>query len=167
MHLQKCYFKTPPGIIEICASEYHLITLQFIDDKPVIHEEPDNEIILQCKEELKEYFYGERRFFSIPLEQEGTDFQKKVWKVLQQIPYGTTVSYSEIAASIGDRNAVRAVGSANGKNKLLIVLPCHRVIGAHGSMTGYAGGMWRKKWLLEHEARHSGAGQQLSLSMNV
>jgi methylated-DNA-[protein]-cysteine S-methyltransferase len=104
---------------------------------------------------LEEYFAGARTDFSIPVNQSGTDFQKKVWQQLLKIPYGTTVSYIEIAIRLGNSKLTRAVGGANHRNKLWIVVPCHRVIGADGSLTGYGGGLECKQWLLRHEANNS------------
>lgn len=108
-----------------------------------------------CLEEalcqIREYFNGQRTAFSLLLDPKGTPFQRTVWKVLETIPYGTTISYADLSKKIGDPKAVRAVAAANGKNPLWIIVPCHRVIGSDGSLTGYAGGLWRKKWLLSHE----------------
>ena len=101
--------------------------------------------------QLREYFHGTRTHFSFKMAPEGTYFQRKVWKQLLNIPFGTTVSYLNLAQDLGDVKAIRAVASANGRNPLWIAVPCHRVIGSDGSLTGYAGGLWRKKWLLEHE----------------
>lgn len=101
--------------------------------------------------QLQEYFNGKRKEFDFKLNPKGTDFQQKVWKELSNIPFGKTISYLELSKKLGDIKAIRAVASANGKNPLWIVIPCHRVIGTNGSLTGYAGGLWRKKWLLEHE----------------
>lgn len=101
--------------------------------------------------QLEEYFLGKRTHFDFKLNPSGTEFQKKVWKELLKIPFGTTVSYQEITNQLGYPKAIRAVANANGKNPLWIVVPCHRVIGSDGSLTGYAGGLWRKKWLLDHE----------------
>ena len=101
--------------------------------------------------QLQEYFDGLRTEFSFKTAPDGTEFQKRVWQQLQKIPFGKTLSYLEFAKELGDVKAIRAVASANGKNPLWIVVPCHRVIGTDGSLTGYAGGLWRKKWLLEHE----------------
>ena len=116
------------------------------------------EISTKIPEELKEavlqlqdYFDGKRTTFTFPLNPSGTDFQKKVWDELLHIPFGKTCSYLDLSKKLGDVKAIRAVASANGKNPLWIVIPCHRVIGSDGSLTGYAGGLWRKKWLLEHE----------------
>ena len=101
--------------------------------------------------QLNDYFEGKRTAFDFRLNPHGTEFQQKVWLALLEIPFGKTVSYLELSKKLGDIKAIRAVASANGKNPLWIVVPCHRVIGTDGSLTGYAGGLWRKKWLLEHE----------------
>jgi methylated-DNA-[protein]-cysteine S-methyltransferase len=100
---------------------------------------------------LDEYFKGKRQNFSLELQLEGTDFQKKVWEQLQKIPYGETASYKDVAVAIGNEKAVRAVGGANGMNNIAIIIPCHRVIGADGNLVGFGGGLWRKVWLLNHE----------------
>lgn len=102
-------------------------------------------------EQLKAYFSGKLRSFDIQTDLEGTSFQQKVWKELRNIPFGKTISYLELSKRLGDVKAIRAVASANGRNPLWIIIPCHRVIGSDGSLTGYAGGLYRKKWLLEHE----------------
>lgn len=112
-----------------------------------------NDLIEQCELELEEYFEGERETFSVPVQAPGSDFQQAVGKQLRQIPYGHTTSYENIANEIGRANASRAVGTANGDNRLAILIPCHRVIRGDGSISGYGGGVWRKKWLLEHEQR--------------
>ncbi len=110
---------------------------------------PDS--LIHAVQELREYFDGIRNHFTFKLNPPGTEFQKKVWNALLEISYGHTISYHELAKKLGDVKAIRAVAAANGKNPLWIVVPCHRVIGSDGSLTGYAGGLWRKKWLLEHE----------------
>ena len=110
-------------------------------------------MVIQCIEELIQYFHGERRVFEFPVNQEGSDFQKKIWNLLMTIPYAKTISYIQLAIKTGDPKATRAVANANGKNNIAIVVPCHRVIGADGELTGYAGGLWRKRWLLDHEAK--------------
>lgn len=107
--------------------------------------------LLEAKKQLEEYFSGKRKIFDLPLKQEGTGFQQKVWNELCNIPFGETISYHELSKRIGDVKAIRAAGTANGKNKLSIVVPCHRVIGSDGSLTGYEGGLHRKQWLLRHE----------------
>lgn len=101
--------------------------------------------------QLKEYFFGKRKKFDLKLNPEGSEFQKKIWQQLQAIPFGQTTTYLDLSKAFGNAKAIRAVAAANGKNPLWIVVPCHRVIGSDGSLTGYAGGLWRKKWLLEHE----------------
>ena len=105
-----------------------------------------------CVLQLNEYFKGDRKQFSLKLNAKGTDFQERVWNELLTIPYGKTSSYLELSKQLGDVKAIRAVANANGKNPLWIIVPCHRVIGSDGSLTGYAGGLHRKKWLLEHES---------------
>jgi methylated-DNA-[protein]-cysteine S-methyltransferase len=108
-------------------------------------------VLIECERQLDEYFKGKRRTFTFPYQLDGTIFQKKVWEGLTEISYAKTSTYKEIAVSIGNEKAVRGVGSANGRNRLSIVVPCHRVIGSNGKLTGYAGGLWRKEWLLRHE----------------
>ena len=114
----------------------------------------DSAIIIECIRQLDEYFAGRLTNFDLPVNQSGTEFQKKVWNALTEIPYGKTVSYADVAKRINAPKSARAVGAANGKNKVWIVVPCHRVIGADGSLTGYAGGLERKKRLLDHEAKY-------------
>jgi methylated-DNA-[protein]-cysteine S-methyltransferase len=119
-----------------------------------------------AREQLEAYFAGELQVFDLPLAPQGTDFQQRVWMALGQIPYGTTISYSELARRIGNPQAVRAVGAANGRNPISIIVPCHRVIGADGSLTGFGGGIERKRWLLAHEASHvSNASRELLLGL--
>jgi len=119
-----------------------------------IKNNPDPAIPLplkECVQQLNEYFAGDRKEFSIKLQLEGTNFQKKVWNQLMKIPYGKTASYKEVAAAIKNEKAVRAVGSANGRNNIAIIIPCHRVIAHDGTLGGYGGGLWKKEWLLDHE----------------
>jgi AraC family transcriptional regulator of adaptative response/methylated-DNA-[protein]-cysteine methyltransferase len=113
----------------------------------------ESPVFAQLRAELAEYFDGRRREFTVPLHVPGTPFQMKVWAELQRIPIGTTTSYARLAESIGQPNAVRAVARANGDNRIAIIIPCHRVIGADGTLTGYGGGLWRKRWLLDLEGR--------------
>lgn len=110
--------------------------------------------IQNCIKQLNEYFAGKRKDFQLPVTQYGTEFQKRVWNELLQIPYGKTISYQELSKRIGNVKAVRAAGTCNGNNKQCIVVPCHRVIGSNGDLTGYSGDLWRKKWLLQHEAKY-------------
>jgi methylated-DNA-[protein]-cysteine S-methyltransferase len=118
-------------------------------------------VVNNCITQLKAYFEGELKEFNLPLLPDGTEFQQKVWQLLRQIPYGKQVSYRDVTKWYGDIKAIRAVASANGKNRIAIIIPCHRVIGTDHSLTGYAGGLWRKKWLLELEAKVSGGVQTL------
>lgn len=144
------YYRSPIGLIEIKGNEVGILSLFFIEDVEECLDEV-NEIVSECVRELDEYFKGDRKNFDVKLIIKGTEFQNKVWNKLLLIPYGETASYRDIAIQIDNVKAVRAVGSANGKNAISIIIPCHRVIGANGTLTGYAGGVWRKEWLLEHE----------------
>lgn len=144
------YYKTPIGIARIVGDEDGISSISVVDgeqETTQVIPEP----LQECVRQLDEYFKGERKIFSLKLNPEGTEFQQKVWNELQQIPYGETRSYLEQSEKLGDTKAIRAVASANGKNPIWIVIPCHRIIGSDGSLTGYAGGIWRKRWLLEHE----------------
>lgn len=113
----------------------------------------------QCARELQEYFEGRRHAFTFPIDQRGTEFQKRVWEELTRIPHGRTISYHELAVRLGDPKCIRAAGTANGRNNIAIVVPCHRVIGSDGSLTGYAGGLEKKEWLLRHEGSFPGMNQ--------
>ena len=143
-------FLTPLGTAVIEGSKKGISRI-YISDEVFISSEEIPEELCDAVIQLKEYFSGKRSEFQLKLNPAGTEFQKKVWKLLQEIPFGQTVSYMNIATRLGDPKSIRAAASANGKNPLWIVVPCHRVIGSDGSLTGYAGGLWRKKWLLEHE----------------
>ena len=141
--------KTPLGITTIKGDENGIAVIAIADEGEISKVIP---LVLQnAVTQLQEYFDGKRTHFDFQLNPVGTEFQQKVWKGLCEIPFGKTMSYFELAKQLGDVKAIRAVASANGKNPLWIVVPCHRVIGTDGSLTGYAGGLWRKKWLLEHE----------------
>ncbi|OYW76579.1 MAG: cysteine methyltransferase [Sphingobacteriia bacterium 32-37-4] len=115
----------------------------------------------QCTEQLIEYFHGKRKHFDLPVHQDGTDFQVRVWNKLMDIEYGKTISYLDLAKKLGDPKVIRAAATTNGKNKIAIIVPCHRVIGSDRSLTGYSGGMWRKKWLLQHEFKIANGVQTL------
>ncbi|WP_026714726.1 methylated-DNA--[protein]-cysteine S-methyltransferase [Flavobacterium daejeonense] len=143
------YIKTPLGIAKIQGDEYGISVISIADEGSISENIP--EVLQQAVSQLNDYFEGKRTDFSFKLNPSGTDFQQKVWKALIKIPFGKTISYLDLSKKLGDVKAIRAVASANGKNPLWIVVPCHRVIGSDGSLTGYAGGLWRKKWLLEHE----------------
>lgn len=145
------YISTPLGSAKLEGNENGLNTVTVLEqDEPESKIIPD--VLIDAAYQLNEYFEGKRRNFDLLLNPEGTEFQKKVWSLLSEIPYGKTVSYLELSKRLGDVKAIRAVASANGKNPLWIIIPCHRVIGSDGSLTGYAGGLHRKKWLLNHES---------------
>ena len=147
--METAYVKTPLGIATIVGDKDGVSVISVDDHGEVSTEIP---IILQeAVSQLQDYFEGKRTGFDFKLNPKGTEFQKKVWHSLVDIPFGKTRTYLEQSKILGDVKAIRAVASANGKNPLWIVVPCHRVIGSNGSLTGYAGGLWRKKWLLEHE----------------
>ncbi|GAA0726319.1 methylated-DNA--[protein]-cysteine S-methyltransferase [Clostridium malenominatum] len=146
------YYKSPIGVIELIYEDDYLLGLNFVnEDKNLTNED---EFFKKCSNELDEYFLGARKTFSINCKLNGTVFQKKVWQSLLKIPYGRTCSYKDIALNIENPKAVRAVGGANNKNKISIVIPCHRVIGSNGSLVGYGGDLWRKEWLLAHEKKY-------------
>jgi methylated-DNA-[protein]-cysteine S-methyltransferase len=157
----EAFLESDIGLIEIIGTEAGLISVNFVDDPTgdaaVVHP-----TLQECVSQLEAYFKGTRRQFELELAPEGTPFQQQVWRELLNIPYGQTVSYLEIARIIDNEKAVRAVGAANGQNPISIIIPCHRVIGANGQLTGYGGGLWRKEWLLNHE-RNFSIGQQMSL----
>lgn len=149
----KLDYESPIGVIEIIGTNNAIISILFSGEstKRNLIQLDTPTVLKECYKELDEYFKGTRYEFTFPYEFQGTDFQKAVWNDLKNISYAETVSYKDIAMSIGNEKAVRAVGSANGKNKLSIIIPCHRVIGSNSKLTGYAGGLWRKEWLLNHE----------------
>ena len=144
------FYRSPLGLIEITGSASGIQAVRFRDDPPAIDSTcPDT--LAPCVEQLHAYFEGTLTAFDLPLDLRGTPFQRRVWQALLAIPFGATRSYADIARALGDPNAVRAVGTANGRNPIAIIVPCHRVIGSDGSLTGYGGGLWRKEWLLAHE----------------
>lgn len=152
MNLHTIHTKTPLGVARIISSSSAICEISVLDDDSVIeNSEEIPQVLHDCVSQLQEYFEGKRIQFELPLAPQGTDFQQKVWKELLKIHFGKTCSYLELSKKLGDVKAIRAVAAANGKNPLWIVVPCHRVIGSDGSLTGYAGGLWRKKWLLDHE----------------
>lgn len=162
---------SPVGDLMLAATDTHLIAVRFAPHSDAEAEGNGwtratggtlaDEILQQTKEQLEEYFAGERTAFHLPLAPRGTHFQLEVWSSLRTIPFGGTISYGELARRIGDPKAMRAVGAANGRNPIPIIVPCHRVIGADGSLTGFGGGIDRKRWLLEHE----GAARELELGV--
>ena len=150
MQTFKAYYKSPLGPIEITGSQDSIIALDFVEEMLP----GDSELtfcVKECLKQIDEYFRGERREFFLNLQPPGTEFQQSVWRQLEEIPYGKTTSYGAIANILAKPNASRAVGSANGKNPIAILIPCHRVIGSDGSLTGYGGGLWRKRWLIGFE----------------
>jgi len=153
----EAFYKSPIGYLRIVSNERDIIRIEFSDVYYKMKMIPAQ--IQQCINQLDEYFKGERKTFNVGINPSGTEFQAKIWNLIQQIPYGETVSYLDLAREFGDLKAIRAIASANGKNPIPIIIPCHRVIGNDGGLTGYAGGLLKKQWLLEHE----GAIQQKSL----
>ena len=149
------YYHSPIGILKISGTDEYIsgITFHDVTEKPEGRKKHLPPLLIQCVEQLIQYFNGQRRVFELPLNQPGTAFQQSVWAELMQIPFGKTVNYLQLARKTGDSKATRAVANANGRNNIAIVVPCHRVIGSSGELVGYAGGIWRKKWLLEHEAK--------------
>lgn len=149
-HYDRAYVETPMGTAEIVGDNFGIVSISVIDDK-INASANIPESLVDCVVQLREYFEGNRTAFTLNLNPKGTDFQKKVWEALLTIPFGTTTTYLKQTLALGNEKAIRAVAAANGKNPIWIIIPCHRVIGSNGSLTGYAGGLWRKKWLLEHE----------------
>ncbi|MDL2144066.1 methylated-DNA--[protein]-cysteine S-methyltransferase [Flavobacterium tructae] len=149
--METVYVNSPLGITKIVGDEdgIAIVSVSDVGDNDISQTIP--KVLEEAVSQLQEYFDGKRTDFDLKLNPKGTDFQQKVWKSLLEIPYGKTISYMDQTKKLGDVKAIRAVASANGKNPLWIVVPCHRVIGTNGSLTGYAGGLSRKKWLLEHE----------------
>ena len=149
------YYHSPVGLLKISGTEDYISEVSFHDNSEKSegtkkHLPP---MLIQCIEQLIQYFNGQRRVFELPINQPGTPFQQTVWNELAVIPFGKTMSYIQLAIKTGDPKATRAVASANGKNNVAIIIPCHRVIGADKTLVGYGGGLWRKKWLLEHEMK--------------
>lgn len=149
MKIESARIHSPVGIIEISGSDEGIRSIIFLDTGSDSTDVPAS--LKECVTQLTEYFAGKRQSFNLKLDPQGTDFQLKVWEKLQQIPFGKTISYLELARMTGSETNTRAVGNANGKNKLNIVVPCHRVIGSNGKLTGYGGGLWRKEILLKLE----------------
>ncbi len=146
--------RTPIGILAVSEAGGAIVQADFFDGSSPAETELSPELGT-CLRQLREYFEGQRREFEVKLAPEGTDFQKRVWAELLKVPYGATTNYGRIAESIGRPGAARAVGAANGRNPVSIIIPCHRVLGAGGELVGYGGGLWRKEWLLRHEAQGS------------
>ncbi len=149
--METCNINTPLGIANINGDENGVASVSILNDEQQVSNVIP-EVLQDCVFQLDEYFKSKRQEFSLKLNPVGTDFQKKVWHQLETIPFGKSISYLELSKQIGDVKAIRAAASANGKNPLWIIVPCHRVIGSDGSLVGYAGGLGRKQWLLNHES---------------
>lgn len=162
--IYKTYYDSPIGLIEVSGTDDSITSIFYLGDRSATQFE-SNPYLEYCVNQLIEYFNGTRKEFELNLQPDGTEFQKKVWNELLKIPFGETKSYLWQSKMVGDTLAIRAVASANGQNKISIIIPCHRVIGSNGSLTGYAGGLWRKKWLLLHERKFSDGENQLKLSL--
>jgi len=149
------YYHSPVGLLKISGTNDYISEVSFHDtsQKSEGNKKHFPPLLINCVEQLIQYFNGERRLFELPLNQTGTVFQQEVWNHLLSIPFGKTISYLELARKTGDTKATRAVANANGKNNIAIIIPCHRVIGSNKELVGYGGGLWRKKWLLELEAK--------------
>jgi methylated-DNA-[protein]-cysteine S-methyltransferase len=152
-------YESPIGALEIVAVDEGITAVNFVSKGR--GRRPDRAaagragVLETCLNQLEEYFQGRRTSFSLPLRLKGTPFQKKVWEALLRIPYGRTTTYGAIATALGNRSATRAVGGANHRNPVSIIVPCHRVVGSDGRLTGYGGGLWRKEWLLAHEHEYA------------
>lgn len=161
MKLSFVEIASPVGLLKLVANDHALVAVLWENENPnrvrlaEWVEQPDHPILIKAKNQLEEYFIGTRKQFDLPLEFEGTEFQKKVWQALLTIPFSETRSYQQIAAQIGNIKAVRAVGAANGKNPISIIAPCHRVVGANGKLVGFAGGLKNKEILLSLESNSS------------
>ena len=158
------YYQSEIGWLEIIGTHESIKVINFIEPEERDSNLADVEIpqvLTDGVTQLDEYFKGKRQVFSLKLAPEGTEFQQMVWHQLLEVPFGTTMSYLDIARAIGNEKAVRAVGAANGQNPIVIVVPCHRIVGSNGKLTGYGGGLWRKEWLLNHEGHL--VGQQMKL----
>jgi methylated-DNA-[protein]-cysteine S-methyltransferase len=147
--METAFIESPLGITKIVGDENGISAISILSEGSLSTEIPTQ--LQECVSQLQEYFIGKRSNFDFKINPQGTEFQLNVWQELLNVPYGKTISYLDLSKKLGDVKAIRAVASANGRNPIWIVIPCHRVIGTNGSLTGYAGGLWRKKWLLEHE----------------
>ena len=160
--LFNAYYHSPIGIIHVQADKDALLLTSFIDDSDNEIATNHSPILKNTMEQLDAYFKGTLKAFDLPIKPVGTSFQQTVWKELNNIPFGNTITYLQLAKRLGNVKSIRAAASANGKNPIGIIIPCHRVIGADGKLTGYAGGLHRKQWLLQHEAKISGHPQLYS-----
>jgi methylated-DNA-[protein]-cysteine S-methyltransferase len=151
--LKTCIINSPLGFTKISGDKDGITQITVLNSEEKVTDIIPSELE-DCVIQLKEYFEGSRKQFDLKLNPQGTDFQKKVWTLLQDIPSGKTISYLQLSKQLGDVKAIRAVANANGKNPIWIIIPCHRVIGSDGSLTGYAGGLHRKQWLINHESEY-------------
>jgi methylated-DNA-[protein]-cysteine S-methyltransferase len=154
------YYSSPLGMLRLQCAADRLMSVVFTDEAPAFANE--HPVLKECALQLDGYFAGTLKSFHLPLGQPGTGFQQKIWELLETIPFGKTISYQHLSKQYGDPKAIRAIASANGRNNLAIIIPCHRVIGSDRSLTGYAGGLWRKRWLLDHEAKHHSGVRELA-----
>ena len=160
----KSFYNSPLGLIEVIGTQNEILQVNYIEE--YVEEKYESGIYTEeCVHQLAEYFNGGRKEFELNLRIEGTEFQKKVWNELIKIPYGYTKTYYFQSKLVGNTLSIRAVAKANGQNKIAIIIPCHRVIGSDGSLTGYAGGLWRKKWLLMHEQNYFEGEKQLEFTL--
>jgi methylated-DNA-[protein]-cysteine S-methyltransferase len=150
---------SPLGFLLVKSNGQAITEVSFSEKD--IPEQNECEVLAACRQQLEDYLSGKRMTFDLPLSPEGTPFQQKVWLELQKIPYGETITYMDLAVRLGDPKCIRAAGTANGRNPIAIIIPCHRVIGAGNKLTGYAGGLWRKKLLLELEMKNNPSKQTL------
>jgi len=151
MTIYTSFLTTPIGLLKITSSKKEILEILFSDTFTKTSEDSLPDIHLNCISQLNRYFSGKLSDFALALKPKGTGFQQKVWQALREIPHGRTISYQDLADRLGDPKATRAVAAANGKNKIAIIIPCHRVIGSDGTLVGYAGGLHKKEWLLQHE----------------
>jgi methylated-DNA-[protein]-cysteine S-methyltransferase len=169
MNIERVYYRSPIGVLEIRCTGNAISEVLFVNswkgaklnESELIFVKPRSLVLKNCCKQLDEYFAGKRKEFTLHTEQVGTEFQQLVWNELSRIPFGRTIPYLELSKRIGNAKATRAVGVANGNNSICIIVPCHRVIGTNGDLVGYGGDLWRKKWLLEHEARIANGVQTL------
>ncbi|MBC7867023.1 MAG: methylated-DNA--[protein]-cysteine S-methyltransferase [Gloeobacteraceae cyanobacterium ES-bin-316] len=163
------YYNSPLGVLKISGDDGFINQLAFATsekkeepkDRIFKFETPVSEVLKKCISQLDLYFSGEHLFFDLSVEQKGTAFQQNVWQELLHIKPGKTISYLQLSKNLGDTKPIRAVGTANGRNNIAIIVPCHRVIGSKGDLVGYSGDLWRKKWLLQHEAKYLNGVQSL------
>lgn len=160
-NLFKTYYQSPLGLLKIKATDKYISEVTFADVEASDSVNHTNTLLTNCIEELIEYFNGQRLVFTLPIMQNGTAFQMRVWNELININFGKTISYLTLARRLGDAKCIRAAAASNGKNHIAIIVPCHRVIGSNQSLVGYAGGLWRKKWLLDHENKIANGVQKL------